>query len=61
MAEHKSIYRCQQCGYISPKWMGKCPECQVWDSFSEEVAPGRAGKIGFEKFEDCFSPSGQPR
>jgi DNA repair protein RadA/Sms len=46
MAERKSIYRCQQCGYISPKWMGKCPECQVWDSFSEEVAPGRAGRSG---------------
>ena len=29
MAEHKLIYRCQQCSYISPKWMGKCPECQT--------------------------------
>lgn len=38
MAEHKLIYRCQQCGHISPKWMGKCPECQNWDSFCEEVA-----------------------
>jgi DNA repair protein RadA/Sms len=45
MAEPKSIYRCQQCGYISPKWMGKCPECQVWHSFAEEVAPGRAGRL----------------
>jgi DNA repair protein RadA/Sms len=26
--------------------MGKCPECQVWDSFSEEVAPGRAARSG---------------
>jgi len=46
MAEHKSIYRCQQCGYISPKWMGRCPECQVWDSFSEEAAPARTGRPG---------------
>ena len=45
MAEPKLIYRCQQCGYISPKWMGKCPECQIWDSFSEEVAPGGARKL----------------
>lgn len=39
MAQQKLIYRCQQCGYISPKWMGRCPECQNWHSFSEEVAP----------------------
>jgi DNA repair protein RadA/Sms len=38
MAEHKLIYRCQQCSYVSPKWMGKCPECQNWHSFAEEVA-----------------------
>ena len=38
MADHKLIYRCQQCGYISPKWMGRCQECQSWDSFAEEVA-----------------------
>jgi DNA repair protein RadA/Sms len=37
MADPKLIYRCQQCGYISPKWMGRCPECQNWHSFSEEV------------------------
>jgi DNA repair protein RadA/Sms len=45
MAEPKLIYRCQQCGYISPKWMGKCPECRIWHSFSEEVAPGGARKL----------------
>jgi DNA repair protein RadA/Sms len=45
MAEPKLIYRCQQCGYISPKWMGKCPECRSWDSFCEEVAPGGARKL----------------
>ncbi len=45
MAEPKLIHRCQQCGYISPKWMGKCPECGIWDSFSEELAPAGAGKM----------------
>jgi DNA repair protein RadA/Sms len=38
MADHKLIYRCQQCGHISPKWMGRCPECQTWHCFCEEVA-----------------------
>ncbi len=44
MAERKLIYRCQQCGYASPKWMGKCPECQVWHSFSEEFSAVGTGK-----------------
>ena len=39
----KSIYTCSQCGYQSPKWMGKCPDCQQWNCFTEEVVPtGRA-------------------
>lgn len=39
----KSIYTCSQCGYQSPKWMGKCPDCQQWNSFLEEAVPtGRA-------------------
>jgi DNA repair protein RadA/Sms len=33
----KVHYICQQCGYKSAKWLGKCPECESWDSFQEEV------------------------
>lgn len=33
----KSIYICQNCGYNSPRWAGKCPECNSWNSFVEEV------------------------
>ncbi len=36
MAKIKTKYVCQECGYISLKWMGKCPECQNWESFVEE-------------------------
>jgi len=39
----KTIYVCQECGFHSPKWAGKCPECQQWNSFVEEVvAPSGA-------------------
>ena len=31
------IYMCQQCGYTSPKWLGKCSECGSWNSMVEEV------------------------
>lgn len=33
---NKSVYGCQACGYQSPKWLGRCPECGQWDSFVEE-------------------------
>ena len=32
----KNIYICQGCGYESPKWLGKCPDCGNWNSFLEE-------------------------
>lgn len=35
-SQPKSIYTCQNCGYQAPKWMGKCPDCNQWDSFVEE-------------------------
>lgn len=36
MAKNKTIFSCQQCGYESPKWLGKCPECGTWNSMVEE-------------------------
>ena len=32
----KSIFTCQACGYQSPKWLGKCPDCGGWGSLVEE-------------------------
>lgn len=31
----KVIYTCQECGFESPKWLGKCPSCSSWNSFVE--------------------------
>jgi DNA repair protein RadA/Sms len=31
----KIVYVCQQCGKASPKWLGRCPECQAWNTFTE--------------------------
>ena len=33
----KTLFTCQQCGYQSPKWLGKCPDCQAWNTLAEEV------------------------
>src|SRR5688572_20158500 len=32
----KTQYACQQCGHASPKWIGRCPSCQQWNTFVEE-------------------------
>lgn len=37
MAKVKSKYVCQNCGYFSVKWLGKCPECGSWESMVEEL------------------------
>lgn len=37
MAKTKKAYFCQNCGFESPKWLGKCPSCGEWNSFVEEV------------------------
>ncbi len=33
----KKAFQCQSCGYISPKWIGKCPDCGEWNSFVEDT------------------------
>ena len=37
MAKVKTKFTCQQCGYESVRYMGKCPNCSAWGSFVEEV------------------------
>ena len=37
----KTRYRCQECGYSSPKWLGKCPGCNFWDTMVEEKTADR--------------------
>jgi len=32
-------HTCQTCGYTSPKWLGRCPDCGEWNTFVEEVVP----------------------
>jgi DNA repair protein RadA/Sms len=37
MARTSNIYVCQSCGAEHRKWMGQCPDCQAWNTISEEV------------------------
>lgn len=37
MAREKRRFVCQECGYITPRSLGRCPGCQSWQSFAEEI------------------------
>ena len=39
MAKTRTQFVCNACGSMSPKWMGKCPECGTWDALEEYKAP----------------------
>ncbi len=43
LAKTKTLFFCQSCGYESPKWIGKCPSCNSWNSFVEEVVAKSEG------------------
>lgn len=43
MAKAKSVFVCRSCGFESPKWNGRCPNCSEWNTFEEaEVIPQKA-------------------
>jgi DNA repair protein RadA/Sms len=44
MSKFKSVFICQSCGHQTAKWLGRCPDCGVWNTFVEEpqIVSGRA-------------------
>jgi DNA repair protein RadA/Sms len=61
----KTIYACQECGAQSPKWLGRCPECQAWNSLVEETAvagtPGGGAAAASAGSRYALAASGGPR
>lgn len=46
MAKAKRVLTCQSCGHQTAKWLGKCPDCDAWNSYVEEaVIPSRQGRV----------------
>jgi DNA repair protein RadA/Sms len=39
MSKQKTAYRCTECGWEAPRWVGRCGECQTWGSVAEVGAP----------------------
>ena len=59
MSKTKIKYICSNCGYEALRWVGKCPECDSWNSFTEEIietnkrkAAAYKGKISISKMSE---------
>ncbi len=55
MGKTKVIYICSQCGFESIRWLGKCPECENWNTFSEELVESGKKKTGAAKLEPLLN------
>jgi len=47
----KSIFLCQNCGFQSPKWLGRCPNCGEWNTLIEEIEDPSAAEFSFSASE----------
>lgn len=45
MAKVKKAYFCRECGFEAPKWLGKCPSCGAWNTFTEEIVARESGSV----------------
>lgn len=61
MAKSKTLFFCQTCGYESAKWLGKCPSCNSWNSFAEELVTKTEGSKNEWRQESSRSKSIQPK
>ena len=45
MAKVKKAYFCKNCGFEAPKWLGRCPSCGEWNTFTEEIIARESGSV----------------
>ena len=45
MAKVKKAFFCKNCGFEAPKWLGRCPSCGEWNTFTEEIVARESGSV----------------
>lgn len=45
----KTVFVCRECGQTSPKWLGRCPDCESWNTFEEEIITENSQNAGLNK------------
>ena len=53
--QSKTIFVCNECGYESAKWMGKCPACNSWNTFFEQKVE-KISENGIKKIKEKNEP-----
>jgi len=56
MAKIKTIFTCSFCGYQSPKWIGRCPDCDQWNTFYEELQKSSSKTAPFRPDAEASRP-----
>ena len=54
----KKIFFCSNCGASSPKWVGKCPQCDEWNTYNEEVVNKQTAQ---EEKKQAWKPQSGPQ
>jgi DNA repair protein RadA/Sms len=45
VAKAKTIFTCSACGHHASRWLGRCPQCEAWNTFVEGAAPVKAARV----------------
>lgn len=65
VAKARSVFFCNACGFESPRWLGRCPQCEAWNSFDERpfavaaskktsiARPSSAGLIALDQIDSA--------
>ena len=49
MAKVKKAFFCKNCGFEAPKWLGRCPSCGEWNTFTEEIIARESGSVAADR------------
>lgn len=56
MAKSRVFYVCSACNARFPKWMGRCPECNEWNTVAEDISSYGADVVALPRREGVMAP-----
>ncbi|HEX5806399.1 MAG TPA: DNA repair protein RadA [Macromonas sp.] len=59
MAKEKTLYACNECGGTTPRWLGKCPHCNAWNSLVETVAEAPSASKNRLSHKQSLAPTAE--
>ncbi len=46
-SKNTTVYKCRECGYTQPRWLGRCPQCGEWNTLEEAVVDPNSTAVAF--------------